>query len=122
MFLRAPAFLPEMIDRVLGWLVLLVAALLLLSQFVAVVAGLLLLVTLPWRDLLDNTEAQVRLLLAMGVMTLGVGQFALLAFLSGFPQSPEEQAQEEGEGPVFVLPPSAFFPHGGKRRRRQRNK
>jgi hypothetical protein len=84
--------------------------------------GMLLLVTLPWRDLLESTEAQLRLLLAMGVMTLGVGQFALVSFLINYFSLPEEQLEEEVAGPVWVLPPSAFFTQGEKRRRRQRRK
>jgi hypothetical protein len=106
----------------IGWLLPILLIALLLSEFVAVVAGLLLLVSLPWRDLLGSTEAQLQLLIALGVMTLGVFQFVLISFLTGFSSLPEEYPEEEVEGPVWVLPPSAFFTPREKRRRYPRSK
>jgi hypothetical protein len=112
---------PEMIGfTVIGWLVPILFIGLLLSELIAVGAGMLLLVTLPWWDLLESTEVQLQLLLAMGVMTLGVGQFALIGFLTGFPW-PSEEPSEEEEEPVWVLPPAELFTPR-RQRRRQKNK
>jgi hypothetical protein len=114
-------FMIRFVTGSIGWLLPILLIALLLNELVAVVAGMLLLVTLSWRDLLGSTEAQLQLLIALGVMTLGVFQFVLISFLTGF-SSPEEYPEEEVEGPVWVLPPSAFFTPREKRRRRPRSK
>jgi hypothetical protein len=108
--------------NVSGWLLPVLGICLFLSEAIAVVVGLLLFVTLPWRDLFSNTEVQLRLLLAMGVMTLGVGQFALISFLINSFSSPQDPTEEEIESPIFVLPPNAFFTPTEKRQRRPRTK
>jgi hypothetical protein len=105
-----------------GWLLPIVGICLFLSEVTAVVVGLLLFVTLPWRDLFSSTEVQLRLLLAMGVVTLGVGQFALISFLINSFASPQDQTEEEIDSPVFILPPNTFFTPTEKRQRRPRNK
>jgi hypothetical protein len=104
--------------NLIGWLVPILGIVFLLSELVAIATGILLLVTLSWQELLSSMEVQVRLLLAVGLMTLGVGQFALISFLLG-PFSQSDELLEE-ERPVFVLPPSEFSTHGGRRRRRHK--
>ena len=104
----------------LGWLIGFFFLALLLSQLVAVLAGMLLLVTLAWWNLLSSTEVQLRLLLAVGVMTLGLGQLALFQYLTGFPSLSEESSEEEDLEPAWVLPSSEFF--APKRRRRRPRK
>jgi hypothetical protein len=113
----------RLILSLIGLLVPVLGIILFLSELVAIVAGILLLVTLSWQNLLSSTDVQLRLLLATGLMTLGVGQFALISFLLNY-SSPlrESLSDEEDERPVFILPSSEFFTHGSKRRRRQRNK
>ena len=108
--------------KALGWVLPILGVALLLSEFVAVVTGLLMMITLPWREILQNTEAQLRLVLALGAMTLVMVQFTLVSYLLNTYPSAEEPLEENEASPIFVLPPTAFFPSAERKPRRRKKK